>query len=313
MNVTALVDVYDGAVVERYIYDAYGKVTVLHGLRDNDGTDTSGSEWSARAAADDFDNEILYCGYRYDPETGLYQVRNRYYHPTLGRWVSRDPIGYADGMNVYEYVASCPITYLDAQGREIVDLGERVIGTWTLTDLLNGKDFGGWWGRMIPIQRLEWITDREKTEVKVKDDKTCKTCKRYYATHSVWRVPKGKIRIDYKRIIVSDDDKKQFRNLEHIQGLVGMFNFNVTREERAHRSVVYTHFVPHFEVGGAHSCEREMAVWGAFADAYRRTYDWERKQVTKYNDAQSAVDAKYTPLTKSILGDIGWALGDRRW
>jgi len=32
-NTTSLVDSYDGAVVERYQYDPYGKVTVLHGGR----------------------------------------------------------------------------------------------------------------------------------------------------------------------------------------------------------------------------------------------------------------------------------------
>jgi hypothetical protein len=29
-------------------------------------------------------NEILYCGYRHDPESGMYHVRHRYYHPRLG-------------------------------------------------------------------------------------------------------------------------------------------------------------------------------------------------------------------------------------
>ena len=46
----------------------------------------------------------MYCGYRYDPETELYYVRNRTYSPTLGRWIQRDPIGFAGGVNLYEYV-----------------------------------------------------------------------------------------------------------------------------------------------------------------------------------------------------------------
>ena len=40
-------------------------------------------------------NSIIYCGYRYDPETENYYVRNRFYAPVLGRWLQRDPIGYA--------------------------------------------------------------------------------------------------------------------------------------------------------------------------------------------------------------------------
>jgi len=87
MNVTALVNA-SGAMVERYQYDPYGKVTIL------DGTTGCQTEWATDAdQVSDVANDILYCGYRFDSETGLYHVRHRYYHPTLGRWASRDPIG----------------------------------------------------------------------------------------------------------------------------------------------------------------------------------------------------------------------------
>jgi len=99
MNVTALGDGYDGAVVERYTYDPYGKVSVRHGVRDAAGNDTSESEWDERTS-DTFDNEILYCGYLFDSETGLYHVRHRSYHPALGRWLQRDPIGCARGIGL---------------------------------------------------------------------------------------------------------------------------------------------------------------------------------------------------------------------
>jgi len=92
MNVTTLVDASDGAVVERYSYDPYGKATVRNGVRDAVGNDTSASEWSERTS-NTFDNAILYCGYRFDNESGLYNPRNRYYHPTFGDWTSRDPAG----------------------------------------------------------------------------------------------------------------------------------------------------------------------------------------------------------------------------
>ncbi len=116
-NVTALVDDYDGAVVERYMYSPYGQPEVLHGDRDSSGTDTSADEWSARTS-NTFENEILYCGYRFDSETGLYHVRRRYYVPPLGRWLSRDPIGYVDGMGLYEYVACRPTVWIDPFGRQ---------------------------------------------------------------------------------------------------------------------------------------------------------------------------------------------------
>ena len=104
MNVTAVVDT-SGNVVERYMYDAYGNVTVLD------------ADWSSDADGDsDVSNEILYGGYRYDTETGLYHVRRRMYHPTLGRWMTRDPIEYADGTALYAYTRSSPAVRTDPGG-----------------------------------------------------------------------------------------------------------------------------------------------------------------------------------------------------
>jgi len=62
---------------------------------------------------------VLYAGYRLDPESGLYQVRYRHYHPTLGRWIQRDPIKYGGGSpNLYQYVGSSPIQLIDPLGLE---------------------------------------------------------------------------------------------------------------------------------------------------------------------------------------------------
>jgi RHS repeat-associated protein len=40
----------------------------------------------------------------------------RYYDPEIGRYVTRDPIGYADGLNVYLYVHNNPINHIDPLG-----------------------------------------------------------------------------------------------------------------------------------------------------------------------------------------------------
>jgi len=142
MNVTAVVKEVDTEnhiwdVVERYMYDAYGKVTILHGAEDVDGTDTTDDECTPRPAADSFANEILYCGYRFDPDTGLYHVRFRVYHPTLGRWLQRDPLGYADGMNLYQYVRSGPAHRLDPLG---------LTGNASYGDTLSVRDHPDWPG-----------------------------------------------------------------------------------------------------------------------------------------------------------------------
>lgn len=46
----------------------------------------------------------------------MYHVRYRMYHPTLGRWLQRDPVGYVDGMGLYEYMGSRPVAHVDPTG-----------------------------------------------------------------------------------------------------------------------------------------------------------------------------------------------------
>jgi RHS repeat-associated protein len=64
-----------------------------------------------------------------DAKAGLYHVRNRVYDPELGRWTRRDPIGYVDGPNVYEYVGGRVVAASDAYGllaRDSHDGNDRI-------------------------------------------------------------------------------------------------------------------------------------------------------------------------------------------
>jgi RHS repeat-associated protein len=120
-NTTALIDANSGAVVERYQYDPYGRPTVLNGASGAE-KDPNVSEWTPDADnKSDWDNDILYCGYQYDPVTGLYHVRNRYYNWLTGRWQTTDPAGYVDGVNIYAYCVNNPLRYTDTSGARPID------------------------------------------------------------------------------------------------------------------------------------------------------------------------------------------------
>jgi len=55
-------------------------------------------------------------GLQIDSETGLIYVRNRYYDPELGRFITADPQGYEDGPNQYAFVQNSPLNFNDPLG-----------------------------------------------------------------------------------------------------------------------------------------------------------------------------------------------------
>jgi|GEM_PF-6782029 len=59
-------------------------------------------------------------GYWLDRDTGA-----RWYDPVTGRWVTRDPIGYADGANLYGYCGGGPIGWTDVEGMQRARAGAR--------------------------------------------------------------------------------------------------------------------------------------------------------------------------------------------
>ena len=61
-------------------------------------------------------NNYLYHGRRYDPETNLYYYRARYYDPITGRFLSTDPMGYQDSMNLYQAFNMNGVNFLDPMG-----------------------------------------------------------------------------------------------------------------------------------------------------------------------------------------------------
>ncbi|HQB83149.1 MAG TPA: RHS repeat-associated core domain-containing protein, partial [Candidatus Rifleibacterium sp.] len=71
----------------------------------------------------------LYTGRRYSNFTSQYFNRNRYYSPALGRFTSKDPIGFNGGMNLYRYADNNPIIYTDPMGNSSCykDLVVRVL------------------------------------------------------------------------------------------------------------------------------------------------------------------------------------------
>jgi RHS repeat-associated protein len=104
-----------GTMVNKYAYDAFGKVL--------DQIET-------------IPNPFKYVGQFgvMDEENGLLYMRARYYDPEVGRFISKDPIGFAGGLNLYSYTHNNPLNRIDPLGLDfssgIVVHGET-INPWT--------------------------------------------------------------------------------------------------------------------------------------------------------------------------------------
>lgn len=120
-SVLALTDA-TGKIVEGYQYDAYGRHTVF-GSGPNGIVDFGGDDHTSPGSVSSLGNPYVFTGRRLDSETGSYYYRMRYIDPKEGRFISRDPIGYYDGPNLYAFVQSNPINLLDPGGlQETKDL-----------------------------------------------------------------------------------------------------------------------------------------------------------------------------------------------
>jgi len=98
-----------GNLVERYTYDVFGKPTIT----DSDGVQLGRS---------DVNNPYMFTGRRYDSESGTYYYRARQYDSTIGRFMQVDPLGYEDGLGIYQYCWNNPIMANDPFGEATYDI-----------------------------------------------------------------------------------------------------------------------------------------------------------------------------------------------
>lgn len=101
-NITCLIDA-TGQPCEYYRYSAFGEEEIF---------DASGQKLSTSA----INNPWHYASKRLDLETGYIFFGRRYYEPETGRWITPDPLGFADGPNLYAYLHHNPLCSYDAYG-----------------------------------------------------------------------------------------------------------------------------------------------------------------------------------------------------
>ena len=96
-NVMGLIKATNGTVSAAYEYGPFGELLVSTGTM---------------ASSNPFRFSTKYR----DNETDLYYYGYRYYSPSLGRWISRDPVEEQGGLNLYTFVNNDPVNHWDLWG-----------------------------------------------------------------------------------------------------------------------------------------------------------------------------------------------------
>ncbi len=119
-----------GAVTSTLLYDAWG---------------------SQRAATGSDQGRYRFTGAELDAATGLYHMGARYYDPTIGRWLSEDPVQDKHfepaTLNFYAYVYDNPLIYKDSDGRigvlALLDIGLSVYDVVNTAQILGSGASAG--------------------------------------------------------------------------------------------------------------------------------------------------------------------------
>jgi len=88
---------------------------------------------------------VLFAGGLYDEDTKFVRFGARDYDPAIGRWTTKDPIGFAGGdTNLYAYVGGDPMSYIDPEGTFLVPVAVGIFLGMTLTATPVEESLGRW-------------------------------------------------------------------------------------------------------------------------------------------------------------------------
>ena len=225
-NVIAISD-GDDTISERYTYSVYGDHKVL---------DSSFNTKTTEAVS-----PFLWGGSMYEPETGLYWMRNRYYSKSMHRFINQDPIGiWGDANNLgngFAYVAGMVVEATDPMGLEV---------TIKISRASQYTDYGGRFGTLRAVNDrgdvftatvYETPRNNNSPDWEENTEGTLTYQKSSYSTGKTYSIIRLRIEVD------GDDSGRQIHNGQNAGSghgcfLIGTDVFNYNPEKSTDRIYV---------------------------------------------------------------------------
>ncbi|MDR3560083.1 MAG: RHS repeat-associated core domain-containing protein [Negativicutes bacterium] len=151
-NVAALVKTTDGTSVANYEYGPFGEVIRSTGPM-------------AKV------NPMRFSTKYQDDESDLFYYGYRYYKPSAGTWLSRDPYTESGGINLYSYVNNAPTISIDPLGKTTRSGGSIALNPTDVT--FEGKKIGS----VQAWKNTSAGTDYDAMWMELDKDPGCPTCK----------------------------------------------------------------------------------------------------------------------------------------
>ncbi|CDR31481.1 Cell wall-associated polypeptide CWBP200 [Acholeplasma oculi] len=137
-SIMGIIDL-EGKVFVSYTYNGFGEPSI--------DVQTEGMTLNDLVVASKLKdhNIYIYKGYIYDQDTKMYYLNSRYYHPSIGRFITPDDPSYLsvesiNGLNLYAYCGNNPVMYSDGNGTIAVSV---LLGTILIGALIGGVVGGG--------------------------------------------------------------------------------------------------------------------------------------------------------------------------
>ena len=146
----------DGSGSTSHLADSTGHLLEWYRY-DLQGTPVFYTSWNTQLSTSNYSVRHLFTGQQWYSELGLYDLRNRFYSPDIGRFLQPDPSGFGgDATNLYRYCGNNPLKSSDPTGLSgtltiYSNYGNAAASSW-------GGGTGHSWISYVPDSTGMWTT-----------------------------------------------------------------------------------------------------------------------------------------------------------